>query len=414
MGDTNYKTHQTVAPYLRAVRKHDMPYETDVLGKSITVLPNVMSPKYDWSSEFFVKNMPGQKGKSFLEIGSGCGIVSVFAGYQNAKNIVAVDINKNAIRNTKENLEKHEISNHVTYYSDVFSNVSGTYDTIAFNAPYHGNSPSDILEYGVSDPDYRALKIFLGNASEYLNKNGQVLLGFSDTGDIDLLNDLIIKNRLMVKNRFEETRNGWTAYLYVLEPMEFKNKYQKYIYDDDYFWFKRYKKIINSGTVLKVGHGLGYVSYFMKLHGIDFVVIDVREDGDSVFGDDVIVYDGETIPFESGVFDTVICSYTLHHIKENEKMFSEITRVANRRVIVIEEIYTNFLSRLFMVFNCWLVNKKAHQRVDVHWDSYFNMDRCIKLFEKFNLNIDGKISRNRTAFTVYMFNASKKHSMDGV
>ena len=170
-----YERHGTVNPYLQKVRRHKKPYTHRVLGKEIVIYPNVMSPKYDWSSTFHISNMPNQKGKSFLEIGSGCGVISLFAAFQGANKVVAVDINKKAVENTKANFQKYNFSNHDAFYSDVFSNVKGKFDTITFAAPYHGNKAKDALEYGVSDPQYRALRLFMKGAKEHLKKGGQVV-----------------------------------------------------------------------------------------------------------------------------------------------------------------------------------------------------------------------------------------------
>lgn len=214
----DYKTHSTTNPYLERVRLHKKPYTTKVLGKEILVHPNVMSPKYDWSSRFHIENMPDQKDKEFLEIGCGCGIISLFAAFQGAKRITAVDINPSAVENTKVNFQKYNIKNVDVFESDVFKKVKGEFDTINFAAPYHGNKPKDILEYGVSDPDYRTLKIFLKYAKDFLKKGGQIILGFSDTGNVNLLNKLIRINNFIVKNFDKEENDGWKAYLYVLEP----------------------------------------------------------------------------------------------------------------------------------------------------------------------------------------------------
>jgi 16S rRNA G1207 methylase RsmC len=54
-------------------------YDISYRGKTIRIFPGVFSPKYDWSGKFAVDCLPSLRGMSFLEIGAGCGIVSVFA-----------------------------------------------------------------------------------------------------------------------------------------------------------------------------------------------------------------------------------------------------------------------------------------------------------------------------------------------
>lgn len=211
-----YKAYWTVPGYIKKVRKHKRPYVHYVFGKSIIICPEVMSPKYDWSATFNLKNMPNQNGKSFLEIGCGCGLVSLFAAFQGAKKIVAVDINKEAVENTRLNLELYKFANIEVFYSDVFKNVKEKFDSIYFAAPFHGNKPKSKLEYGVSDPNYRALRLFMSGARKHLKKNGEVIIGFSNTGDVKLLESLIIENNFSIVKRHHHDRNGWTAYLYIL------------------------------------------------------------------------------------------------------------------------------------------------------------------------------------------------------
>jgi len=61
------------------MRLHRRPYDISYRGKAIRIFPGVFSPRYDWSAKFAVDYLPALAGKSFLEVGAGCGIVSVFA-----------------------------------------------------------------------------------------------------------------------------------------------------------------------------------------------------------------------------------------------------------------------------------------------------------------------------------------------
>jgi release factor glutamine methyltransferase len=402
-----YKLHNTTNPYLERVRSHKEPYTTEILGKEIIVYPNVMSPKYDWSPRFHVENMPNQKGKEFLEIGCGSGVLSLFAAFQGARRVFAVDINPNAIENTKANFQKYNLKNFNVLESDVFEKVEGKFDTINFAAPYHGNTPEDILEYGVSDPKYRALQLFFKNAKNFLKEDGQIILGFSNTGDLDLLNTLFIENKLYIKNFKEEENDGWRAYLYVLEPIKFHSKKQEYIYNDDYFWFKKYQKEIMSGKVLKVGYGLGFTSYFIKLFNKDISNLDIVVNPDSLNGNEVKIYDGKKIPFSEKSFDTVICTYTLHHAENPESLFDELCRVSKSNVIVVEETYKNFFQKLQLIFFCWFTNRRGGQKVNITWSSYLSSDRFTKLFKKKNLNIIQNESVSRRSYLVELLIGKK-------
>jgi len=382
---SRYKIHKTTNSYLKQVRKHKKPYYHKILGKKIIIYLSVMSPKYDLSSEFYIKHIPSQKGKDVLEVGCGSGVLSLFAYSKGARKVTAVDINKNALKNTKENFKIHNFKGNV-YYSDVFSNVKGKFNTIMFNAPYHGTKPKNILEYGVSDPNYCALKIFMNKAKNYLKNKGNILLGFSNTGDIKLLNELIIKNKFFVKQRFEETRKGWTAYLYVLKPIIFKSKTHEWIYEDDLFLFNKYKKYISEGKVLKVGAGLGYATNLIKLYNKDIITLDTTIQAGILSKKDITKYGGFQIPFKGKTFDSSIITYTLHHMKNPISYIGELVRVTKKNIIIVEETYSGFLSKLYLIFNDWKINLFAKQKVEIFPKSYFRKGELKKILAEWGFN----------------------------
>jgi len=209
--------HYTSENYLKKVRNHTEPYTAEIIDKEIVIFPNVMSPKYDRSAQMIVSMMPNQNGKDVLEIGCGTGVLSLFSVFQGAKNITAVDINPIAIENTKENFNKYNLTNTRVIRSDLFSEVQGIFDTIIFNAPFHRHKAKDLLELGTYDYNYETLTRFFSQASKFLKKKGEILLGFANTGNNDLVHSLIDKNGYFIEN-FQTYENGdWIMYLYTIK-----------------------------------------------------------------------------------------------------------------------------------------------------------------------------------------------------
>lgn len=398
-----YKTHFTTPTYLKKIRKHKEPYKYKILGKEIIIYPKVMSPKYDWSPKFIIQRMPNQKDKTFLEIGCGSGVISLFAYFQGAKKVVCVDINKNAVKNTKENFKKYNIKNVDILYSNVFQNIKGKFDTILFQAPYHGNRPKDILEYGVSDPNYKALRSFIGNAKNHLKKNGRVILGFSNTGNLKLLNHLIIENGFFVKERLEETNNNWTAYLYVLDPIKFMKPKQKYIYNDDYKYFKEYEDFVRKGKVLKIGSGLNYTSYFIKLFNDNITILDIVKNKNSLMKKEIQIYDGKNIPFKENYFDHVIVTYSLHHMEEPRNYLKKLIKVTKNNLIIVEETYTNWLSKFSLIINDWIINRLAGQKVKIYPKSYFKKKELPKFVNSLGFKLKKHTQNQTKLFTKEFF-----------
>lgn len=199
----------TTPDFLEQMRAHKHSYETAVMDLKIMVLPGVWSPAYDSSSLFHLENMPNVKGLDFLEIGSGTGIISVYASRFGAKKVVAVDINPEAVRNTQLNFEHFSISNGEVFLSDVFSNVRGKFDLIIWNAPYHDCRAGDMLERGCADEGYRDIRTFFQKVRTYLKPGGKVIFGFSESGDISLIEALIAINGFRIKRKLGDWRQGY-------------------------------------------------------------------------------------------------------------------------------------------------------------------------------------------------------------
>lgn len=211
-----YTLHSTTPGALAKMRTHRTPYETEVMGLPIQVLPNVWSPAYDWSSLFYVENMLNVKGLDFLEIGCGTGVISVFAGRAGAKRVVAVDVNPEAVRNALLNFERFGIVSGEAFLSDRFTNVNGKFDVVTWNAPYHGNKPGDMLERGCADDDYRDIRRFFLEVSIYLKPGGVVVFGFSESGDLPLIESLIIENGFRIKKKLSDWRQDYNCMLFEL------------------------------------------------------------------------------------------------------------------------------------------------------------------------------------------------------
>ena len=397
----DYKLHHSVKKYLAKVESHTQPYTTKVLGKEILVYPRVMSPKYDYSSTFHIKNMPNQKDKIFLEIGSGCGIISLFTALQGAK-VTAVDINPDAVNNTQTNFQKYGLKARIEC-SDVFEKIKedSLFDTIAFAAPYHNVKPTSFLEMGVTDYNYDTLKRFLRDAKKHLYRGGEIHLGFSNTGDLETLNTEIIKNMYKVVDIKKEAIEDWEARLYILKPRILTGS-EKYFYKDDERWFQEYKEFIDTGSILKIGNGKGYATDFIKLNNQKTTSIDVIANGAD------IIYDGKKIPYKNDKFDTTICCYTLHHAENPESLFDEIVRTSKKRIIILEETYNNTFQKINLVANCVLKNFSAGQKIDFHWNSYMSRATLKDLIKKHDLKIIKQHTERKESYYKELFILEKK------
>ena len=91
--------------------------------------------KVDYGSEILIKSLPELNG-SILDLGCGYGVIGLsIAGLYPKVQVTMVDINQRAVDITQRNIERNQIKNAVTYVSDGFDQVNGSFNAIVSNPP---------------------------------------------------------------------------------------------------------------------------------------------------------------------------------------------------------------------------------------------------------------------------------------
>jgi release factor glutamine methyltransferase len=169
------------------MRRHRHPYDISYRGETIKIFPGVFSPKYDYSAKVAVDSLPALNGRSFLEIGCGCGMISVFAAIRGARLVVASDISPIAASNTKFNFDARRLADAHVIQGDLLEALSYKFDLVLFNPPYFSGHARDWLERSVYDENYEILKRFIADVKRCLAVDGNVMLGFPKSGEQQLL-----------------------------------------------------------------------------------------------------------------------------------------------------------------------------------------------------------------------------------
>jgi release factor glutamine methyltransferase len=194
--------------------KIEDPQEHTVLGIQIIVHPGVHAGL--WTDTKLlgtaIQNCvkPGDK---VLDLGTSTGIQSLIAS-QITDNITAVDFNKKALVNAKENFTKHGIEDKVQLIeSDGFDSLQGErFDVIAINPPFRWFRPKDILDAASNDENYSFLHRFLSQAKDHLTADGKIFLVFANTADIGYLQYLFGIYKYRVRVLVEERPDEWRVY----------------------------------------------------------------------------------------------------------------------------------------------------------------------------------------------------------
>jgi release factor glutamine methyltransferase len=160
---------------------HSLTKKVFFSGYAFTVPTDVYEPAED--SFLFAENLIVYDNDSVVDVGAGCGILGIVAAAR-ARRVLAVDINSQAVRCTKENAKLNRVDQKMLFIvGDLFTsiNVRKHFDLIIFNAPY---LPSEELEedtrlgraWAGGSSGRRIIDKFIHEAPKYLRPEGRILL----------------------------------------------------------------------------------------------------------------------------------------------------------------------------------------------------------------------------------------------
>ena len=147
-----------------------------------------------------------------LDVGTGTGILAKGAAYRKeVDEVIAVDVDEKAV----DELRKEDVWKLKAFQSDLFSNVAGKFDVIAFNPPYLPSEEKDAdvaLDGGVHG--YELIELFLKGAKKHLNDGGFILMVFSSRTGKEAV-DRIIKKEGYSSEMLEQKSLAFFEELYV-------------------------------------------------------------------------------------------------------------------------------------------------------------------------------------------------------
>ena len=150
---------------------------------------NVYVPAED--SYLLAENLEVENGKSVLEIGTGSGIVAMYASKLTDK-VTATDINFDAIQLAESNFKANNIDNVELLFGNLFEPVKDRkFDVILFNTPYLPTEEGEVLEDNLNYAfdgglnGRKVIDLFLNEVKNHLNDGGIVQLIQSSLSDND-------------------------------------------------------------------------------------------------------------------------------------------------------------------------------------------------------------------------------------
>ena len=175
------------------VRRQAVPERIETDGLIVDVPAGVYHPLPDSSSEFFIRNIKAmQPVAKTLEIGCGCGIISLFlAANWPASRVVATDISPVAVAATRDNARLNGL-NLTAFESDLFEDIEERdFDLIIFNTPMIDKSPeNDIEKFSLCDPNGRITEAYLRQASQHVSRDGLIIFSICNNSAYEVLDNL--------------------------------------------------------------------------------------------------------------------------------------------------------------------------------------------------------------------------------
>jgi release factor glutamine methyltransferase len=208
-----------VKPVLRLYLRKDRTVSYD--GFRLLVKKGVFHPLLFFSTKIFYEFLQGidLRNRSFLELGSGSGLLALLAKRKGAK-VTAADINPDAVESTAGNFRTNFGEHHgaLILLSDVFSNVPvQVYDVIAVNPPYYFKDAAGSAEHAwFCGKEGQYFEKFFRELHKYSTAQSKVYMILAENCEIGRIMSIASKHRVSMEKIFEKKKRWERSFIYQL------------------------------------------------------------------------------------------------------------------------------------------------------------------------------------------------------
>jgi release factor glutamine methyltransferase len=153
-------------------------------------------------SQRLIENFTINSGDTVLDVCTGTGIIAIWAAYQGAKKVIALDINPQAVRTTQSNINMHALESRIMVkLSDMFEEIKeGQYfDVITGNLPFRNKKAKNFIEASVWDTNLKVHKNFFARVKNHLKPGGRIYLLQANFGAVNEMLELAERSGLKIK-----------------------------------------------------------------------------------------------------------------------------------------------------------------------------------------------------------------------
>lgn len=190
-----------------------------MFGLDLNLSSDVYTPREDTFLLIEVLKEELSKEDKVLDMGTGTGIVAMVAA-DRCKEVVGTDVNRKAVELARKNTSDNSIDNVNFLHSNLFEEVEGRFDLVAFNPPYlPGSEDERSMEgseqwFGGEDGS-EAIDRFSEEVKDYLSEEGRIILLVSSLTGLGRTKELFAEEGFETKLQ-QEKKIPWEK-LFVLK-----------------------------------------------------------------------------------------------------------------------------------------------------------------------------------------------------
>lgn len=191
---------------------------------TVVVAPGVFPPFLTLSPKLlleFLEPLP-LKGKTFLELGCGCGIISIAAARKGAA-VTSTDINQTALDMLAQNAKDNAVALEILY-SDLFEKLSGRrFDYIVINPPYYPKTPRSIAEQAwFCGENFDYFQKLFCQLTKVVGPENKVFMILSEDCEIEKIKAIAHENAINFELAAERKAGGERNFIFALASLSIR------------------------------------------------------------------------------------------------------------------------------------------------------------------------------------------------